>query len=141
MITMLFTNKILLAWYNSFMTIVSCFIKYFYDVKIYIENKDILDEILDDNTNKENSIVISNGYDATLAYNHPGSYDTLTTEEALENGTWHQLRTMYYRDPHNLYTSYGTIKPTYTDIERVKQRVLNATNVRFNLFEWNFYYC
>jgi hypothetical protein len=72
-----------------------------------------------------NSIIISNGYDATLAYNHPGSYDTLTTEEALENGTWHQLRTMYYRDPHNLYTSYGTIKPTYSEIEKVKQRVLN----------------
>jgi hypothetical protein len=73
----------------------------------------------------DNSIVISDGYDATLAYNHPGSYDTLTTEEALENGTWHQLRTMYYRDPHNLYTSYGTIKPTYSEIEKVKQRVLN----------------
>jgi hypothetical protein len=73
----------------------------------------------------DNSIVISDGYAATLAYNHPGSYDTLTTEEALENGTWHQLRTMYYRDPHNLYTSYGTIKPTYSEIEKVKQRVLN----------------
>jgi hypothetical protein len=65
------------------------------------------------------------GFNTQLAYNHPGSYDTLTTEEALENGTWHQLRTMYYRDPHNLYTSYGTIKPTYSDIEKVKQRVLN----------------
>ena len=65
------------------------------------------------------------GFKTQLAYNHPGSYDTLTTEEALENGTWHQLRTMYYRDPHNLYTSYGTIKPTYSEIEKVKQRVLN----------------
>jgi hypothetical protein len=65
------------------------------------------------------------GFNTQLAYNHPGSYDTLTTEEALENGTWHQLRTMYYRDPHNLYTSYGTIKPTYSEIEKVKQRVLN----------------
>ena len=71
------------------------------------------------------SMQITPGYDAKLAYNHPESYDTLTTEEALENGMWHQLHTMYYRDPHNLYTSYGTIKPTYTDIERVKQRVLN----------------
>ena len=65
------------------------------------------------------------GFNAHIAYNHPGSYDTLTTEEALENGMWHQLRTMYYRDPHNLYTSYGTIKPTYSEIEKVKQRVLN----------------
>ncbi len=65
------------------------------------------------------------GFNTQLAYNHPESYDTLTTEEALENGTWHQLRTMYYRDPHNLYTSYGTIKPTYSEIEKVKQRVLN----------------
>ena len=65
------------------------------------------------------------GFNAHIAYNHPGSYDTLTTEEALENGMWHQLHTMYYRDPHNLYTSYGTIKPTYSEIEKVKQRVLN----------------
>ena len=36
MITMLFTDKILLAWYNSFMTATSCFLKYFYDVKIYM---------------------------------------------------------------------------------------------------------
>ena len=72
-----------------------------------------------------NSIIITNGYDAKLAYNHTGSYDVLTTSESLENGTWHQLRTMYYRDPHNLYTSYGTIKPTYSEIEKVKQRVLN----------------
>jgi hypothetical protein len=65
------------------------------------------------------------GFNTQLAYNHPESYDTLTTEEVLENGIWHQLRTMYYRDPHNLYTSYGTIKPTYSEIEKVKQRVLN----------------
>ena len=73
----------------------------------------------------DNSVVITNGFDANLAYNHPGSYDTLTTEEALENGMWHQLHTIYYIDPHNLYTSYGTIKPTYSEIEKVKQRVLN----------------
>jgi len=71
------------------------------------------------------SMQITPGYNATLAYNHTGSYDILTDSQSLENGTWHQLKTMYYRDPHNLYTSYGTIKPTYTDIERVKQRVLN----------------
>ena len=65
------------------------------------------------------------GFNTQIAYNHTGSYDVLTTSESLENGTWHQLRTMYYRDPHNLYTSYGTIKPTYSEIEKVKQRVLN----------------
>ena len=71
------------------------------------------------------SMQITPGYNATLAYNHTGSFDVLTDSQSLENGTWHQLRTMYYRDPHNLYTSYGTIKPTYSEIEKVKQRVLN----------------
>lgn len=80
---------------------------------------------------KNNSI--GYGYDATIAYNHTGSFDVLTTEEALQNGTWHQLHTMYYRDPHNLYTSYGTIKPTYTDTERIKQRVLNDTAYVFQV--------
>jgi len=74
---------------------------------------------------KATQIDSGSGFNAHIAYNHPGSYDTLTTEEALENGMWHQLHTMYYRDPHNLYTSYGTIKPTYSEIEKVKQRVLN----------------
>jgi len=71
------------------------------------------------------SMQITTGYDAKLAYNHTGSFNVLSESEALENGTWHQLRTMYYRDPHNLYTSYGTIKPTYSEIEKIKQRVLN----------------
>jgi hypothetical protein len=65
------------------------------------------------------------GFNTYTALNHSGSFDVLTESEALENGIWHQLYTMYYRDPHNLYTSYGTIKPTYTEIEKVKQRVLN----------------
>lgn len=71
------------------------------------------------------SMQITTGYDTYLAYNHTGSFDVLSPTEALENGMWHQLNTMYYRDPHNLYTSYGIIKPTYTDIEVAKQRVLN----------------
>ncbi len=65
------------------------------------------------------------GFNTYTAYNHTGSFDVLTESQSLENGIWHQLYTMYYRDPHNLYTSYGTIKPTYSEIERVKQRILN----------------
>jgi len=84
------------------------------------------------------SMQITPGYNATLAYNHTGSFDVLTDSQSLENGTWHQLRTMYYRDPHNLYTSYGTIKPTYTDIERVKQRVLNDTAYVFQVSQIKF---
>lgn len=78
------------------------------------------------------------GFNTQLAYNHTGSNDVLTTEESLQNGTWHQLRTMYYRDPHNLYTSYGTIKPTYSEIERVKQRVLNDTAYVFQVSQIKF---
>ena len=65
------------------------------------------------------------GFNTYTAYNHTGSFDVLNDSEALENGLWHQLYTMYYRDPHNLYTSYGTIKPEYTDVEKAKQRILN----------------
>lgn len=65
------------------------------------------------------------GFNAYVAYNHTGSFDVLSESESFENGLWHQLNTMYYRDPHNLYTSYGVIKPAYTEIEKVKQRVLN----------------
>jgi hypothetical protein len=65
------------------------------------------------------------GFNTYNAYNHTGSFDVLDENEALQNGMWHQLYTMYYRDPHNLYTSYGSIKPTYSEIEKVKQRVLN----------------
>lgn len=73
----------------------------------------------------DNSVVITNGFNAYIALNHTGSFDVLTESQSLENGIWHQLYTMYYRDPHNLYTSYGTIKPAYSEIEKVKQRVLN----------------
>lgn len=65
------------------------------------------------------------GFNTYTALNHTGSFDVLTESQSLENGIWHQLYTMYYRDPHNLYTSYGTIKPTYSEVEKVKQRVLN----------------
>jgi hypothetical protein len=65
------------------------------------------------------------GFNTYTALNHTSSFDILTDSQSLENGIWHQLYTMYYRDPHNLYTSYGTIKPTYSEIEKVKQRVLN----------------
>lgn len=61
------------------------------------------------------------------AYNHTGSIDVLNESQSFENGLWHQLHTMYYRDPHNVYTSYGTIKPTYTSVERASQRILNNT--------------
>ena len=48
---------------------------------------------------------------ASFAYNHTGSTDTLTDSELRENGLWHQLYTMYYRDGYNPFTSYGTIMP------------------------------
>lgn len=48
---------------------------------------------------------------ASFAYNHTGSTDTLTDSELRENGLWHQLYTMYYRDSHNIFTSYGDIAP------------------------------
>ena len=48
---------------------------------------------------------------ASFAYNHTGSTDQLTDSELHEQGLWHQLYTMYYRDGYNPFTSYGTIMP------------------------------
>jgi hypothetical protein len=59
-VTMLFTNKFLLAWVNSFTLAITCFIKYYYDVKVHIKNEEIIQDLFDDNNNKSNSIVISN---------------------------------------------------------------------------------
>jgi len=48
---------------------------------------------------------------ASLAFNHTGSTDSLSPIELTEQGLYHQLYTMYYRDPHNPFTSYGDILP------------------------------
>jgi len=58
---------------------------------------------------------------ASFAYNHTGSTDVLTDSELRENGLWHQLYTMYYRDGYNPFTSYGTIMPK---VPRNPQRTL-----------------
>ena len=55
--------------------------------------------------------VAKNLLSASFAYNHTGSTDVLTDSELRENGLWHQLYTMYYRDGYNPFTSYGTIMP------------------------------
>ena len=47
-----------------------------------------------------------------------------TTSDDSERGLYHQLYTMYYRDPNNPFTSYGDIKPTTTTIDNAKQRLL-----------------
>jgi hypothetical protein len=48
---------------------------------------------------------------ASFAYNHTGSTNVLTDSQLKENGLYHQLYTMYYRDGYNPFTSYGTIMP------------------------------
>jgi hypothetical protein len=48
---------------------------------------------------------------ASLAFNHTGSTDTLSQIELNQQGLYHQLYSMYYRDPHNPFTSYGDIIP------------------------------
>ena len=64
-----------------------------------------------------------------LAYNHTGSTDVLSDYELQEQGLYHQLYTMYYRDPHNPFTSYGDIIPiseSYNDVN-ISQRYLHET--------------
>jgi hypothetical protein len=65
---------------------------------------------------------------ASLAYNHTGSTDILTDSELSEHGLYHQLYTMYYRDPHNPFTSYGninSISESYNSIN--SQRYLSGS--------------
>jgi hypothetical protein len=65
---------------------------------------------------------------ASLAYNHTGSTDILTDLELSEQGLYHQLYSMYYRDPHNVFTSYGdinAISESYNSIN--SQRYLSGS--------------
>ena len=50
--------------------------------------------------------------------------DLLTPTQLNEKTLYHQLYTMYYRDPNNPFTSYGDIKPTTSIIDKGKQRLL-----------------
>ena len=58
------------------------------------------------------------------AENHTASADLLTPTELSQKTLYHQLYTMYYRDPNNPFTSYGDIKPTTSIIDAAKQRLL-----------------
>ena len=59
-----------------------------------------------------------------IGENYTASADLLTSNQLNEKGLYHQLYTMYYRDPNNPFTSYGDIKPTTTTIDNAKQRLL-----------------
>ena len=58
------------------------------------------------------------------AADYSGSTELLTPTELNEKTLYHQLYTMYYRDPNNPFTSYGDIKPTTSTIDNGKQRLL-----------------
>lgn len=65
---------------------------------------------------------------ASLAYNHTGSTYILTDSELEENGLYHQLYTMYYRDPHNPLTSYGDITAISESLNNIhSQRYLSGS--------------
>jgi hypothetical protein len=62
-----------------------------------------------------------------FAYNHTGSTDYLSDTELDEQGLYHQLHTMYYRDPHNPFTSYGDINPISESFNSItSQRYLDG---------------
>jgi len=68
-----------------------------------------------------------NAITASLAYQHTGSIDTLTESELEEHGLYHQLYSMYYRDPHNPFTSYGDILPISESFNSItSQRYLDG---------------
>ena len=69
-----------------------------------------------------------NAITASLAYQHTGSIDTLTESELEEHGLYHQLYSMYYRDPHNPFTSYGDILPISESYNTINsQRYLSGS--------------
>jgi hypothetical protein len=62
-----------------------------------------------------------------FAYNHTSSTDYLSDTELDEQGLYHQLHTMYYRDPHNPVTSYGDINPISESFNSItSQRYLDG---------------
>jgi hypothetical protein len=75
------------------------------------------------NTIIDNS-VLNSGSTTLTAAEYTNGTDLLTPTELNEKGLYHQLYTMYYRDPNNPFTSYGDIKPTTTTIDNAKQRLL-----------------
>ena len=61
---------------------------------------------------------------ASLALDHTGSFDLLSDSERFQLGLYHQLYTMYYRDPHNPFTSYG-------DIRNISESFNNTNSQRY----------
>ena len=59
LLTMPFTKYFLLKYYNIFMLTGSYLVRLYYNVKVYVSNKNLMHDMLDNN-NKEHSIVISN---------------------------------------------------------------------------------
>ena len=89
----------------------------FIDGEFYVSGSIVSGSIVD------NSIVSINNTTLTAAEYTTGT-DLLTPTELNEKTLYHQLYTMYYRDPNNPFTSYGDIKPTTTTIDNAKQRLL-----------------
>ena len=64
---------------------------------------------------------------ASLAVDYTGSIDSLSDSELFQLGLYHQLYTMYYRDVHNPFTSYGDIRSISESFSDTKnQRYLNG---------------
>ena len=81
-ISMAFTDYYLLTWYNTLLIACSGFIKYFYDVQVYVDNIDNMNSMMDGN-----NIVISN---------HLSEFDFLYTFALLKNNNIHLKFIIYY---------------------------------------------
>ena len=83
--------------------------------------------------------VTEDTYTSLLAYNHTGSTNSLSTNELFENGLYHQIYSMYYRDPHNVLTSYGDILPISESYNTTdSQRYLNTAARVISIPQKNF---
>lgn len=65
--------------------------------------------------------------------NYTASLDLLSDDELRKKATWHQLYAMYYRDPHNPFTTYGDISPQYTENTESQQRYLGNNAIVFEV--------
>jgi len=107
LLTMPFTKYFLVKYCNIFILSYSYLVRLYYNVKVYISNKDIMHDMLDSN-NKEHSIVISN---------HMSQFDFLYFYNLLAVKNYIQSIQFKFVAFYYLYLFPGVFNRLYTNIK------------------------
>ena len=73
-----------------------------------------------------------------VAFDYDETADLLTDEQLKQKSMWHQLYTMYYRDPQNPFTTYGDVVKYYPINEIGNPRLLKQKAFVFPILQKNF---